>query len=82
MIYNNISGEKVNVVHEFFHFLRSLKVIGIIHTKATRPPGQDGYTLEFAGYDPSFKNRLTPEEKIEAYFRASQQLEACTRQTE
>jgi hypothetical protein len=79
MIFRNISADQVNSVHELFLFLRKLKIIGTVETHTERTPlSEEGrlciYTLSFKSYDHSTRNKVSPMEKLEAYFRASEKL--------
>ena len=80
MIFHNLTADEVNSVHELFLFLHSLKVIGTVHTETRgvrltefgKPHGL--YDLIFDGYDHTTKGQVSPEERICAYFRASEKL--------
>jgi predicted methyltransferase len=81
-MFNRLTFHQVNTVHKFFHFLRKLKVIGLIETntenvRMTEMGKPFRYKLTLLSYDASMKNRLTPLEKLEQYFIASEELEVC-----
>ncbi len=74
-----LTAEEVNSVHELFLFLHKLKVIGTVSTETKSTPLSEfgkpnRYTLIFTGYDHTTKNQVSPEEKLAAYFRASEAL--------
>ena len=64
-----LTAEEVNSVHKLYHFLRKLKVIGVVYTN-TEQMRNTGvghpirYKLTFKGYDHSMRNKLTPEEYL------------------
>jgi hypothetical protein len=86
-LFDNLTADEVTTVHNIYQFLRKLKVIGIIMTETSRSSHSESgrpilYKLEYVGYDESMKNKLTPEEHFDTYFRASQVLDLMYRQTD
>lgn len=64
-----LTSDQVNCVHKLYHFLRKLKVIGIVYTETTQMRNTGvgypiRYKLRFSGYDHSMRNKLTPEEYL------------------
>ncbi len=64
-----LTADEVNSVHQLYHFLRKLKVIGIVYTSTSQMRNTGvghpiRYKLSFSSYDPSMKNRMTPEEHL------------------
>lgn len=78
MIFKGITADQINSVHELFLFLHKLKVVGTVHTDTKSfglAAGIDHlYVLTLLCYDPTTKGTISPEEKVAAYFRASQAL--------
>ena len=87
MIYSHLKSEQVTSVHNLYVLLRSLGVIGVMHTQTVRnhlseEGGPFRYKLVAVSYDASMKGKLTAEERFTRYFIASDALEYCIRQTE
>lgn len=81
MTFTNLTSDQVTSVHRIYYLLRRLSVIGVVRTSTVPTPLTDfgkplRYHLKFAGYDPSLKGRLMPDEAI------SQLLDAAFRQAD
>lgn len=73
MIFDHLTSEQVNSVHNLYNFLRKLRVIGIVKTateqvRITEMGRPIRYKLRFIDYDASMKGKLTPEEKLSYLF--------------
>ena len=74
-----LTSEQVTSVHRLYHFLRKLKVIGVVFT-TTEQMRNTGvghpirYKLTFTGYDHSMRNKMTPEEALQELFNESERL--------
>ena len=87
MIFDHITSEQVNSVHNLYNFLRKLRVIGIVKTvteqvRITEMGKPIRYKLKFVDYDGSMKGRLTPEEKLSYLFSIRTLIDNGTRQSE
>lgn len=74
-----LTADQVTSVHKIYHFLRKLKVIGIVYT-STEQMRHTGvghpirYRLTFSGYDHSMRNKMTPEEALSELIAESERL--------
>lgn len=76
MIFENITTEQVNSVHQLLLILRLLKVTGTVHTHTKCTPltefgKPNRFTLSLKGYDPSTKGKHDAYERLKDFFRSN-----------
>lgn len=64
-----LTSNEVAIVHQLYTFLRKIGAIGLMKTSTKQFSHSEygkpiRYKLTFAGYDASFKGKMTPDEKL------------------